>query len=132
MRTEIKKGDAGAALRRGDRKECLEFALLAICMVTLIIATYAMSLIATFDYADFYIAISFVAAGGSSCRACVAWRHSKMSSLERAKMEERRAARLRELEEAAAAARPASWAERIAKSESATAETRNSRPEIPA
>jgi len=117
MRIEVKNDDAGTALRRGDRKECLEFTLLAICMVALIVATYAMSLAAPFDHADFYIAISFAGAGGGAYRACVAWRHSRMSSLERAKMEERRAAHLRELEEAARTARPASWAERIAKYE---------------
>ena len=54
-----------------------------------------------------------------------------MSSLERAKMEERRAARLREQEEAARAAKPASWADRIAKYEGAIAKTGNSGPENP-
>jgi len=131
MRIEVKNDDAGTALRRGDRKECLEFALLAICMVTLIVATYAISLTAPFDHVDFYLTLSFAGASGSAYRACVAWRYSRMCSLERAKMEERRAARLRELEEAARAARPASWAERIAKYEAATAKTRNSRPENP-
>lgn len=118
MRNQIKIGEPGAALRKADRRECLEFALLSTCMIVLIVAAYAVSLTVAFDHADFDIAIAFIAAGGSIYRTWIAWRHSRMSSLERVKMEERRAARLRELEEAAAA-RPASWADRIAKSEAA-------------
>jgi hypothetical protein len=111
----IKIIDPTAALRKADRGECFEFALLALTMTVLLVVTYAVS---AFVHASvgFYLVIAFIAAACCVYRAQDAWRHSQLPSRERRLIEERRAVRRKELEEQAES-RPSSWAERIAKSE---------------